>query len=165
MNAGRETNLVLDRLDGLSPWAFTGLLYLARWAIVVPIGYALGQMDASGKAAFDAPAITLFFSFVFLWPLLETVIECAIPYWLMRKMRGIAIGGRSWGFVVVSAGIMALLHVDAWPAALLPSLVTGGFLAYTYAHFAASRVGMAMLHTWAFHAAINIVGWVLIFVF
>ena len=165
MSAGRETNSTLDWLDSLSPWAFTGLLYLARWVAILPIGYALGQMGASDKMSFDGSASVLFFGFIFLGPVIETVIECVIPYWLMRKMRGIAAGRRSWGFVVVSAGIMTLLHVGAWPSAVLPSLVTGGFLAYTYAHFAASRVGMAMLHTWAFHASINIVGWVLLFVF
>jgi hypothetical protein len=165
MSAGREPNSFLDRLDGLSPWAFTGVLYWARWVVVLPISYALGQMGASDKTSFDGTASVLFFGFIFLGPVIETVTECVIPYWLMRKMSGIAAGRRAWGFVAVSAGIMTLLHVGAWPAAILPSLVTGGFLAYVYAHFAVSRVGMAMLHTWAFHAAINIVGWSLLFVF
>ena len=166
MNTRLETHSLLNRLDGLSPWAFTGSLYLARWVIIVPIGYALGQLGVSdSKPAFDGSALVLLFGFIFLGPLLETVLECAVPYWLMLKVRKIRAGRRPWGFVVVSATIMALLHIGAWPSAILPSLVTGGFLAYTYGHFAVRGAGPAILHTWVFHAAINIVGWLLIFVF
>jgi len=166
MKARFETNSILNRVDDLSPWAFTGSLYLARWVIIVPMGYALEQSGISNsKITFDASATALLFSFVFLDPPFETLLECVAPYWLMTKVRGIAVGKRHWGFVAVSAMITALLHMGAWPSAILPSLVTGSFLAYTYSHFAVCGARPAILHTCVFHAAINIVGWFLIFVF
>jgi hypothetical protein len=166
MNAHLRTNSILDRLDRLSPWAFTGSLYLARWVIIIPISYALQELGVvSGKMTFDGSAIMLFFGFIFLSPLVETVLECLAPYWLLRKAQRIPAGKRPWAFIAVSAGIMALMHLSAWPSAILPSLVTGGFLAYTYSHFALCGAGPAMLHTCVFHAAINIIGWLLIFAF
>ena len=92
--------------------------------------------------------------------ILETLLECAAPYWLMRKARAIPVGKRPWGFVAISALVMAMMHLGAWPTAILPSLVTGSFLAYTYGHFAPRGFGLAVLHTWAFHAAINAIGWI-----
>jgi hypothetical protein len=47
-------------------------------------------------------------------------------------------------------------------AAILPSLITGLFLAYCYAHFANRNFGSALLYTTAFHAAINVIGWSMI---
>ena len=165
MKAWNRADRVLDRLDALPPWGFTGSLYLVRWGIVVPIGYALGLLGAPGsRAAFDGSPMVLLFGFIFLAPLLETLVECVVPYWLMLKMGATEVSKRAWGFVAVSALIMALLHMGAWPSAILPSLVTGGFLAYTYSHFAVSGTGTALLHTWVFHAGINLVGWLLIFV-
>ena len=165
MKARDRINRILDRLDGFSPWVFTGSLYLVRWAIVVPMGYALGQAGVSnGGARFDGSPMVLLFGFILLAPLLETVVECAVPYWLMMKMSAAAVRKPAWGFVAVSGLVMALLHMGAWPAAILPSLVTGGFLAYTYRHFAVGGVGPALLHTSVFHAAINLVGWFLLFV-
>jgi hypothetical protein len=55
---------------------------------------------------------------------------------------------------------MALFH-PMLPA-ILPSLITGAFLAYCYAHFAEKGVGQAILATIGFHGAINIVGWTMI---
>lgn len=163
MNARLAMNNTLDRVDRLSPWAFTGSLYLARWVIIFPISCVLRLFGGtSGNIMDNTSAFALFFGWIFLSPLLETVIECALPYWLMRKARGMPAGRRPWGFVAVSAVIMALLHVGAWPTAILPALVTGGFLAYTYGHFAVCGPGPAVLHTSLFHAAINIVGWVLV---
>jgi hypothetical protein len=95
-----------------------------------------------------------------LAPVLETLTECLLPYWIMRKLNLIPAAGRAWGFVAVSAILMALLHFTAWPAALLPSLITGAFLGYTFAHFAPNNFGQAFLHTALFHAAINLVGWI-----
>jgi hypothetical protein len=163
MNAGFEIHRILDRLDDLSPWVFTGSLYLARWIIVVPVGFVLGYLRVpSSNMAFDASAFVLLFGFIVLAPLLETVLHCVVPYWLMTKMPAIPVGKRAWGFVAVSAMVMALLHIAAGPAAFLPSLITGGFLAYTYGHFMVHHARLAILHTWAFHAGINIVGWALI---
>jgi hypothetical protein len=156
-------NNILDRLDRLSPWAFTGSLYLARWAVIIPISWASRLFGGtSGNVTANASAGVLLFGWIFLSPLLETVIECAIPYWLMRKARKVSAVNRPWGFVAVSAVIMALLHMAGWPVAILPALATGGFLAYTYGHFAVHGLGSAVLHTSLFHAAINIVGWVLV---
>ena len=164
MKARLGANSILNRLDGLSPWAFTGSLYLARWVIVIPLGYALGQFGVShSRITFDGSAMVLLFGFIFLAPLFETLLECAFPYWLVLKVRGTVVRKRPWGFVAVSAMIMALLHMGAWPSAILPSLVTGSFLAYTYSHFAVCGAGPAILHTCVFHAAINIIGWLLIF--
>jgi hypothetical protein len=166
MNAWLKTNGILGRLDGLSPWAFTVTLYLARWVIIIPIGYVLRQLGASdGKMTFDASAIVFFVGAVILSPLAETALECVVPYWLMLKVGGISVGKRPWWFVAVSAMIMALLHLGAWPSAILPSLVTGSFLAYTYGHFVVRGWRPAALHTCVFHAGINIVGWVLLVIF
>ena len=71
----------------------------------------------------------LLFVFVFLAPLLETLLQCVVPYWLMLKVQGTIVGRHPWGFVAVSALILALLHLAAWPSAILLSLVTGSFLA------------------------------------
>jgi hypothetical protein len=163
MNARLAMTNTMDRLDRLSPWAFTGSLYLLRWAVIIPIS-CISRLfvGTSGNVTANASDLILLFGWVFLSPLLETVLECAIPYWLMRKARGVPDGKRPWRFVAVSAAIMAVLHLGAWPAALLPALVTGGFLAYTYGHFAIRGLRPAMLHTASFHAAINIVGWVLV---
>ena len=166
MHARFRPSVVLNRLDGFSPWTFTGALYLARWLIILPVAWALGLLGASNnKMTFQVSAIEGFIGFIFLAPLLETVLECVVPYWLMLKTRRITPGKRPWAFVILSATLMALLHLSAWPAALVPSLVTGTFLAYTYGHFAVCGVGQAILHTSVFHAAINIVGWLLIFTF
>jgi hypothetical protein len=155
--------VALDRLDRLSPWAFTGSLYLIRWAVIIPISWVSRLFGgAGGNVTASASDIVLLAGWIFVSPLLETLIECALPYWLMRKARAVPAGKRPWGFVAVSAVIMALLHMGAWPVAILPSLVTGGFLAYTYGHFAVRGFGPAVLHTSVFHAAINIVGWVLV---
>ena len=162
MNAQLATNNALDRLDRLSPWAFTGSLYLVRWAVVLPVSWVSQQLGGNnGNVRANAPILVLLFGWIFLSPLLETVIECAIPYWLMRKARGVPERKRPWRFVAVSAGIMALLHLGGWPVAILPSLVTGSFLAYTYGHFAVRGLRPAILHTCLFHAAINVVGLVL----
>lgn len=153
-------NGILLRLNRLSPWAFTGSLYLLRWAIIVPLAALLRLLGQSGGRTVHADPVIELLGGVLLSPLVETVIECVIPYWSMRKMLGTSVERRPWIFVVTSATMMTLSHMSAWPAAIVPSFVTGSFLAYTYGHLAASKSGTALLHTWTFHAAINIVGWV-----
>jgi hypothetical protein len=149
---------VLNRLDGMSPWAFTGILYLARWIVVLPLAALLRLVGVRGGLVSGAAAELVIM--VLLDPLLETILECTIPYWLIRKC-GRRSGPRPWGFVALSAAIMVLLHIGAWPAAILPAAVTGVFLAYTYGHFAANDQRRAIVHTWAFHSSINIIGWVI----
>ena len=163
MNTRLDMGKVLDRLDRLSPWAFTGILYILRWMVIIPLAFVLTLFTTSSQAVeFQGAPLGLFIGFIFLAPLGETLIECALPYWVMLKFNKIPLGKRPWLFVAISAGIMALLHIEAWPLALPPSLMTGAFLAYTYAHFAPRGFGRALLHTSLFHAAINIIGWFLI---
>ncbi len=164
MNAHVEGRNLLNRLDTLSPWAFTGTVYLLRWLVVLPISFAIQQLSAAkGTLGFEGSPVSLLFGFLILAPVSETLLECTLPYWLMAKVGAIAADKRPWGFVAVSAILMALLHLGAWPAALVPSLVTGSFLAYTYSHFARNSTATAILHTCVFHASINLVGWILLF--
>lgn len=158
MNARRT---LLDRLDGMPPWRFTGTLYCIRWLVVLPLALALEQVSRTKSAGSQAINVNPIGGLI-LAPVLETLLECAIPYWIMRRMGWIPVNRRAWGFVAASAALMALVHSYAWPAALLPSLVTGGFLAYTYAHFASVGFRQAFLHTSVFHACINLVGCILL---
>ncbi len=152
-----------ERLDHLSPWAFTGSLYLLRWVVILPVSYAVAAVGVpGGKANFKGAALTLLTGFIFIAPIMETLVECTLPYWLLGRLGWSPGNRRPWLFVILSAWIMAVLHLSAWPAALFPSLITGGFLAYTYGHFAPLNQAQAFLHTWAFHAGINIVGWTML---
>jgi hypothetical protein len=153
-----RTSRALNWVDGLTPWRFTAVLYLTRWPVVLPLGFALNLLGCTSGRIAPGPAGLELIIGVVLDPLVETLVECALPYWLMRKTRQTPSPGRWWSFILTSAVIMTVLHVGAWPGAILPSMVTGIFLAYTYGHFAATRPGRALLHTWAFHACINIVG-------
>ena len=154
-------NALLDRVDGLSPWRFTVTLYLLRWLVLLPYLIASGGPTMSeSHVSFDVTTVHLLLAFLVLAPVMETLLECAVPYWIFAKAGAMAVGRRPWQFVAVSALLMGLMHLGAWPSALLPSLVTGGFLAYTYGHFARDGLGQAVLHTCIFHAAINAVGFV-----
>jgi len=163
MSFHHSARAFLDRLDRLPPWAFTGTLYLLRWPVILLAGVLLDPLLGPGRALeFDASPVRLLVGFLLIAPLSETLLECALPYWIIRKRRGKSLGPRPWGFVIVSAALMAILHIDAWPHAIVPSLITGSFLAYTYAHFAVRNTRQAILHTTVFHAAINLVGWTMI---
>lgn len=70
---------------------------------------------------------------------------------------------RTWPFVVVSAAAMVLLH-PLTPVVITFAFITGLFLAYVYEHFAPRSQFKAFFHTATFHAAINLVGWIAIFV-
>lgn len=154
---------ILDRLDALSPSVFTGVLYAVRWLVVLP-WIIISWLSGSGGEA-ESPALRFNLVIgVVLDPLLETLIECAIPYWLMRKVFPNSLNQRPWKFVALSAIVMTVMHIGAWPAAIFPAFITGSFLAYTYGHFALNRQSTALLHTWAFHSGINIVGWLLMVV-
>lgn len=163
MNTPHKTEGILDRLDLLSPWSFTGILYIVRWIVIIPLICIYSLLSASPQAVkFNASAVMLFIGFIFISPFCETLIECTLPYWLMKISNKIPHGKRPWAFVYISAAIMALLHFDAWPLAIVPSLITGTFLAYVYGHFAPRGFGQALLHTAVYHAAINIIGWFMI---
>jgi hypothetical protein len=151
----------LGRLDGMSPWGFTGTLYCVRWFIILPIAFMVDLIFPSSKATLQGAQVNILGGLL-IAPVLETLLECAAPYWFMRKLGYIPTNKRAWVFVSVSGLLMALLHAGAWPAAILPSFMTGGFLAYTYAHFAPMGFAQAFTHTSAFHAAINIIGCILI---
>lgn len=106
--------------------------------------------------------VLLFNMIVIISPLLETLFECSLPFFvlsLLYRKKG-KLPARPWLFVIISALLMVLLH--PMPAAVVPSFVTGFFLAYCYGHFASRGFGYAVMYTTAFHAAINIVGWTMI---
>jgi hypothetical protein len=74
---------------------------------------------SNGGARFDGPPIVLLFGFIVLAPLLETLDECVVPYWLLMMIRPSRASTRARGLVAVSGLIMALLHLGAWPSAIL----------------------------------------------
>lgn len=159
----------LNWLDSRHPWQFLGILYLARWVFIVPymIGARFLFTDVQIRAA-DASELSkinpalLFSMIVIISPLLETLLECSLPYFILsywQRRKG-KLFARPWLFIIISALIMVLLH--PMPAAVIPSFVTGIFLAYGYAHFASHGFRYSLLYTTAFHTAINIVGWTMI---
>lgn len=156
---------LLHWLDARKAWQFLCLLYLTRWVALIPV-IVLGRFVFTGaqRQAALAPeqwsqgsALGLFLGLVIVPPLLETLLECSLPYWLMKKLGIGHSPGRAWKFVFVSACLMMVLHPML--AALLPAFVTGAFLAYCYAHFAPAGIPKAILATAAFHGGINLVGW------
>lgn len=170
MIAQRSGNSLLAWLDQRDAWQFVGVLYVARWvalAFVVALSHFVFSDHQNAAASIPeglhkVNAAALFFMLVVISPLIETLVECTLPYFLISRVRDSreTRPNHSWGFVGVSACVMALLHPML--AALAPSLITGAFLAYCYAHFAARNTGQAILATTTFHAGINIVGWTMI---
>lgn len=153
----------LDRLDAQQPWRFLLVLYFLRWLILLPAAALSGWLfpGESDTLFQDLGALqigTLALSMLILNPCFETLVECTLPYWILNKIR--APSGRPWVFIFVSAALMAVLH-QTLPA-LIPSLITGLFLAYTYGHFAAQNQVKATLLTVLFHACINLVGFLLL---
>ncbi len=154
-----NTPSLRNRLDALQDWQFTLVLYLLRWAIILPLSALLSPLatsaDSLRPANFDP--LSFFFSLVLIDPAVETLIECTVPYWVMC-----AILGRrprsTWPFVILSTLVMVALHAMT-PLVILFTSITGSFLAFVYGHFASKSQWKAFLHTTAFHAGINIVGW------
>ena len=164
----RRVTRLLDWLDTRNAWQFLGLLYLARWVALIPV-IVLEQVVFTGAQTQAASMpeqwrhgspLGMFLGLVIFPPLLETLVECSLPYWLIGKLWVSRRSGRAWGFILVSAFVMAVLH--AMLAALLPASITGAFLAYCYAHFAPSSISKAILATAGFHGAINLVGWTML---
>ena len=159
----------LDWLDHRKRWQFVAVLYVVRGALITAI-MAIEHLCFPGDQQSVAQASelsklnpgVLLVLLVIMSPLIETLLECSLPYFIFSRMRNYRQSRptRPWGFVVVSACVMALLHPML--SALAPSLVTGTFLGYCYAHFAARNAGQAILATSVFHGAINMVGWIMI---
>lgn len=158
---------LLDWLDRRDSCHFIIMLYVFRWIVLIPIlvldAFLLNEAQ-SGAASMpnewsELTPIGLFLGLVIVPPLLETIIECTIPFWIFARVRNYQQMRpvRCWGFITVSACIMAMLHPMI--AAIVPAFITGGFLAYCYAHFAPRSIWKAILATFVFHAAINMVGW------
>ncbi len=160
----------LDWLDSRTAWQFVGILYIVRWCFIVPYMIAAKFLftDARMSAASLSEELSgmnpvmLFANIVIIAPLLETLLECSLPFFtlsLIHRKKG-KLPARPWLFVIISAMLMVLLHPML--AAVVPAVVTGLFLAYCYGHFAARNFGSALMYTTAFHGAINIVGWSMI---
>jgi hypothetical protein len=154
--AGRKSLDWLDRQPGFVFWL---VLYLTRWPVIIPVSWLQGLLGSLflGAAEMEMTLKPHVGMLVFP-PLLETFIECTLPYWILSRMKRIR-PGRPWGFICISGIIMALLH---FPYALPCGFVTGVFLAYCYAHFAARSQWRAFAATALYHAAINAVGFVLL---
>jgi hypothetical protein len=170
--AERRVNRLLDWLDSRSGWQFVTILYVARWLVLVPVSAVTDLIfsDADLAAASipdewkNGTAIGLFFGLVVVPPLLETLLVCSLPYWIVAWVRGYrhTRPHRCWGFVAISACGMVALHPI--PAAVSATVVTGVFLAYCYAHFAATSTLKAISATWIFHGGINMVGWAMLMI-
>jgi hypothetical protein len=166
----KSVGKLLDWIDATPPWQFVAILYGARWIALAPtMVIAHFVFTRSQNSAASMPEewthgspVGLFLGLVVIPPLLETLVECSLPYWIISRVRNYRVNRpkRCWGFVVVSACVMAVLH--PMPAALLPALITGAFLAYCYSHFAPTGISKAILATTVFHGAINMVGWTII---
>jgi hypothetical protein len=152
---------LLARIKRLPGWQFTLVLYLLRWAIVLPLGFLLEPFSTSSDNLHlqNADLKTFFITGVLLDPLVETVLECSLVYFLLHTVLGVATH-RIRPFVFCAAMAMVLLH-PLTPVVFIFAFITGSFLAYVYAHFALINHIRAIKHTTAFHAGINLVGWLL----
>ncbi len=158
---------MLDWLDHRTAWQFLGILYVLRWVALAPVilleQLIFTQTELSGARINTGgmDLLVLLPLWVVLDPVFETLLECTLPYWVVSRVRNYRLNRpkRCWGYVAIAALAMAVMHPIA---AVLPSLVTGAFLGYCYAHFAATSAWKAILTTAVFHGAINIVGWTLI---
>lgn len=160
----------LDWLYCRSPWLFVLILYGTRWVFIglaSLIDHLVFNEAQRSEASVPAEMAEiqmgiLFVLMILIAPFFETLVECSLPYLILSRFertRPIA-GRRPWIFIWISASIMVLLHPIL--AALLPALITGLFLAYCYAQFAASSHLRAIFATTLFHGAINLVGWIMI---
>lgn len=142
-------------------WQFTVTLYLLRWAIIIPLAVLLRPFTTS-EAAFPAEGdpFRYLLPFLVVAPTLETLMECALPYWLMYGLFG-RTPQSPWPFVIVAALAMVVLH-PLVPTVVVFAFITGAFLGYVYVHFAPRSRWKAFLHTVVFHAGINLIGWLTI---
>jgi hypothetical protein len=126
----------LDWLDRQRDGIFWSVLYLVRWPVIIPVSFVQGLLVAGVLGGRDAwkPEVggAALLVPIILPPILETLIECTLPYWILKRLGRIA-SARPWTFILISASMMALLH---FPVAVSCAFVTGMFLAYCYGHFA-----------------------------
>jgi len=165
-----SNNRLLDWCDRRNALQFLGILYAVRWICLAPLlalsHFVFTNEQVASASVTEAPQEMnlwiLLLQFVIVAPLLETLVECSLPYLIISRIRKYQQNRpkRSWGFIAISACTMALLHPVL--AAIPPSLITGAFLAYCYAHFAEKSIPQAILATIGFHGAINIVGWTML---
>lgn len=155
----------LDWLDRQNDVVFLVALYLVRWPVVLSISPLQSILlralvgDKEVEMSLPSNEVLAFLLLVVAVPVAETLFECSLPYWFLKQLDKINTP-RPWLFIFVSAAMMGFLHCG------LPlSLVTGLFLAYCYAHFAGRSQWLGLGCTVLFHAGINLVGWVMTYVF
>ena len=139
-------------------WQFTTVLYLLRWIVVLPIAFLLGFLFPGGGVSLSGAGPILWFWLILGAPLSKPFSSASFPGGSCGSLSSLKIEGRPWNFVAVAAAMMTLLHLGAGPVALGPAAITGAFLGYTYSHFAPADLSQAFVHTSGFHAAINLVG-------
>jgi hypothetical protein len=148
----------LDWVDRRNDWQFLLIVYMTRWLVLSPILvlYLInpGLFPADGGVARGHIAVSDLAPILIVAPLFETLVECTLPYALLRKW--VQSYRRPWLFIALSGIVMMALH--PYVSALLPSFITGCFLAYSYTHFVGRSNGIAYLFTALFHAGINLVG-------
>jgi hypothetical protein len=155
----------LDWLDRQNGVVFFIVLWLVRWPLVLPVAglqQLLAQaLGGTSEVEFDGnqyALVMIFFSFVIFAPVIETLVECTLPYAIMMR-GGRPRPPRPWRFILVSALVMAVLHL---PYAFPAGFVTGAFIAYCYGHFAPQGQPKAFFVAAAYHAAINITGFAML---
>jgi len=163
LTIGTHASSFFRWLDGLPDWQFTATLYLLRWAIILPLAFLLSPITTSAdEFQAEGDAWRYLIPFLLVAPTLETLIECSLPYWVINRLLRIK-RGTPWPFVFISALLMVLLH-PLTPFVMVMAFITGSFLAYVYFHFAVQGHFKAFLHTATFHAAINLVGWMMLLI-
>ena len=156
----------LDWLDKQNDAIFLAVLYLVRLPIIWPVGLvqeAIAKTFLSGtQPRWSPPSNPLagFMALIIWAPLTETVVECTIPYSIMRALDKIR-SDRPWNFILIAGAVMAVGHI---PIGIPAGFVTGMFLGYCYAHFAVRSQWVAFAYASLYHAAINIVGWIMVYI-
>jgi hypothetical protein len=141
----------------------TSGLWVVRWLIILPVNWAAAKLAPPTGGGGDIPGLAsdpamLLLIMVVVEPMLETLLECVLPHWVLAK---IVRPVPRWLFITVSASVMAVLHLVS-AMAVINALITGAFIAYTYSHALRRGHGNAILHATVFHGAINLVGWVML---
>lgn len=151
---------LLDRFDAL-PWhVFLLALFTIRWPLVILgsiIAHRIFAPPAMGDPFLDMDPILFFLLAVLISPLIETLIECTLPYVVMRKLLGERFSVvRPWAFMIVSALIMVAVHPIA--VAIIPAFITGFIYAYGYARFARESALLAFILITMLHSFSNLAG-------